>query len=157
MGPRFTAFAQGVLHWPCEALGFGNGTNGILGVAVGPDLGSPLLCDGCAANQHLDQKKALKKPGAKALMKKAAAELRRLAGVLGLFQQDPQAFLSGLRDMRVRILGLDPEKIEEKIALRGQARKDKDFEKADSIRKELSEQKVVLEDTPQGTLWRVEM
>jgi cysteinyl-tRNA synthetase len=110
-----------------------------------------------ATNDHLAAKKSRKKAGSRALMKKAAAELRRLGGVLGLFGQDPGAYLAALRDMRVRLKKLDPAEIEKKIGERAEARKNKDFEKADAIRAELEESGVILEDTPEGTLWRVEM
>lgn len=44
--------------------------------------------------------------------------------------------------------------IEEKIAERQEARKNKDYAKADAIRKELAEQGIILEDTPQGVRWK---
>jgi cysteinyl-tRNA synthetase len=52
-------------------------------------------------------------------------------------------------------LTISPEEIERLIAERAQARKNKDWARADEIRKELSEMCVTLEDTPQGTIWRV--
>jgi cysteinyl-tRNA synthetase len=108
-------------------------------------------------NQHLSDKKALKKPGAKALAKQSAAILRRLGAIFGLFQQDPAAYLTGLRDLRVRLLNLDPAAIAAQIQARADARAAKDFAQADAIRAALAEKKVILEDTPAGTVWRVEM
>ena len=47
---------------------------------------------------------------------------------------------------------LDAE-IEKLIALRQQARRNKDFAKADKIRDQLKEMGIKLEDTPQGVKW----
>ena len=40
------------------------------------------------------------------------------------------------------------------IAERNQARKDKNFARSDEIRDQLKDQGIILEDTPQGTRWR---
>ena len=45
--------------------------------------------------------------------------------------------------------------IEEQIALRTAAKKDKDYAKADGIRAALLEQGVILEDTAQGTTFKL--
>ena len=45
--------------------------------------------------------------------------------------------------------------ITERIAARAQARKSKDFKAADAIRAELASRGVEIEDTPQGTKWRM--
>ncbi len=45
--------------------------------------------------------------------------------------------------------------VEERIAARAQARKSKDFKAADAIRAELRARGIEIEDTPQGTKWRV--
>ena len=47
---------------------------------------------------------------------------------------------------------LDTE-VEELIAKRTEARKNKDFKTADAIRDQLKEMGIVLEDTPQGVKW----
>jgi cysteinyl-tRNA synthetase len=78
----------------------------------------------------------------------AAAELKRLGGVLGLLQRDPQAFLQA---------GAGPESdawVGERIAARQAARQRKDFKEADDIRKDLLDKGIVLEDSGTSTTWR---
>ncbi|MDX1646410.1 MAG: cysteine--tRNA ligase [Longimicrobiales bacterium] len=45
--------------------------------------------------------------------------------------------------------------VEEKIEERAQARAERDFARADAIRDQLAERKIVLEDGPEGTKWKV--
>ncbi|WVU11135.1 cysteine--tRNA ligase [Natranaerobius thermophilus JW/NM-WN-LF] len=47
-----------------------------------------------------------------------------------------------------------PEEIEQKIQEREQARKQKDFQRADAIRDELRDRGIILEDTPEGVRWK---
>jgi cysteinyl-tRNA synthetase len=54
-------------------------------------------------------------------------------------------------------LKISPAEIDRLIAARTQARKNKDFAQADNIRKQLAELDILLEDTPQGTIWRVKV
>ncbi|MBW5852828.1 cysteine--tRNA ligase [Yersinia enterocolitica] len=79
-----------------------------------------------------------------------AAELRKLAHVLGLLEQDPELFLQSGAQMD------DDEvaKIEALIKQRNDARSSKDWALADSARDQLNELGIVLEDGPQGTTWR---
>jgi cysteinyl-tRNA synthetase len=78
-----------------------------------------------------------------------AAELRALAGVLGLLEQDPETYLRGDGDT-----GLADAEIEGLIEARAAARKSRDFAEADRIRDQLSEAGVQLEDGAGGTTWR---
>ncbi len=81
------------------------------------------------------------------------AELKRLGAILGLLQDDPEAWLKG------GVGGgseLSDEQIEALIQQRLEARKAKNWAEADRIRDELKAQGIVLEDTPQGTSWRRE-
>jgi len=75
--------------------------------------------------------------------------LRRLGGVLGLLQTDPQQFLQGGQD-EASSGGLD---IEALIAERAAAKAAKNFARADEIRQELLAVGVVLKDSPTGTTW----
>ena len=80
-----------------------------------------------------------------------AVELRRLGGVLGILQDNPEAYLRGAAGDTP---ALDDEAVETLIQARMDARKNKDWAEADRIRDELKEFGVVLEDGPQGTSWR---
>ncbi|AWL12411.1 Cysteine--tRNA ligase [Saliniradius amylolyticus] len=79
-----------------------------------------------------------------------AALLRHLGGVLGLLQQDPSRYLQSSTDSDDDEVAV----IESLIAKRAQARADKDWAAADEARDALTEMGIVLEDGPQGTIWR---
>ncbi|ADH97640.1 cysteine--tRNA ligase [Salisediminibacterium selenitireducens] len=69
-----------------------------------------------------------------------------------LKQFDDMAFVLGIAVKRQAEL-LD-EDVEQLIEERIQARKDRDFARADEIRDSLKDQGIILEDTPQGTRWK---
>ncbi len=76
------------------------------------------------------------------------ARLRELGAVLGILQQDPDAFLKGDEaDEEVA-------EIERLIAERNQARADKNWAAADAARNRLTEMGIVLEDSAGKTSWR---
>jgi cysteinyl-tRNA synthetase len=75
-----------------------------------------------------------------------AVLLRGLGRVLGILQRDARAFLR-------RGPGIDDATIDARIAARTAAKKARRFDEADAIRRELAEQGVELQDTPQGTTW----
>lgn len=79
-----------------------------------------------------------------------AAELRKLAKVLGLLQQEPEQFLQG----GAQADDSEVAEIEALIKQRNDARAAKDWALADAARDRLNEMNIVLEDGPQGTSWR---
>jgi len=80
-----------------------------------------------------------------------ARQLKALAGVLGLLQRSPQAFLQAGSPADG---SLDEAAIEDAIARRSAAKKAKNFAEADAIRAGLLAAGVVLEDKADGTTWR---
>jgi cysteinyl-tRNA synthetase len=73
-------------------------------------------------------------------------QFRSMTGVLGIVQQDAEAwFKSG---------DVDSEYIEALINERSAAKKSRDFSRADAIRDQLSAEGIILEDSPTGTTWK---
>ena len=78
-----------------------------------------------------------------------AALLVKLGGILGILQGDAEAFLQSGSDV-------DEVWIEEMIQKRADAKKARDFAEADRVRQELAEQGIILQDSREGTTWRIE-
>ncbi|WP_298189723.1 cysteine--tRNA ligase [uncultured Pseudomonas sp.] len=79
-----------------------------------------------------------------------AARLQELAGVLGVLQLEPEAFLQAGAAGKV-----DAAEVEALIAARLQARAEKNWAESDRIRDQLTAMGVVLEDGKGATTWRL--
>ena len=82
-----------------------------------------------------------------------AAQLKALAGILGLLQRDPSAFLQAVPasdDGEAEPAA----RVQAAIEARAQAKRDKNYVEADRIRQSLAAEGIALEDTPAGTVWR---
>jgi cysteinyl-tRNA synthetase len=78
-----------------------------------------------------------------------------LSAELGLGAQDPDVFLARLRARRAAARGIREEYVEAKIRERHEARRAKDFARADRVRDELVGMGIELMDGPGGTTWRI--
>jgi len=78
-----------------------------------------------------------------------------LGEVLGLFAQSPRAFFEERRRKRLQALPISLEEIERLVAERAEARRRKDWARADRIRDQLASYGIRLQDTPEGTRWDV--
>ena len=81
--------------------------------------------------------------------------LKSAGKVIGLFSRTPEQFQKEIFALKNEEKGLDTAKIESLIADRTHARTTKDWAKADQCRDELTQMGVVLEDTADGTLWKL--
>jgi len=78
---------------------------------------------------------------------KAAIErFRAMTEILGIVQQNPEAWFRGG--------DADAQRIEALIAERNEARKKRDFARADAIRDQLAAEGIILEDGAGGTTWK---
>lgn len=82
---------------------------------------------------------------------KLASVLKHLGYVLGILQQDPSAYLQSNAKSQDQE---DVAQIEALIEERKNAKKNKDWAKADEVRNKLQEMGIIIEDTPKGTTWR---
>ena len=78
-----------------------------------------------------------------------AATLRRLAGILGLLEQDPETFLKKNYFEYYN----ENESIDALIQQRNNARKNSQWVQADEARNKLTAMSIIIEDGPQGTIW----
>tara|TARA_Y100001934_G_scaffold128227_2_gene155736 strand:+ start:92169 stop:93542 length:1374 start_codon:yes stop_codon:yes gene_type:complete len=124
-----------------------NGENLDVGVsdALNDDLNTPLALSVLHAklrylnNSNGEQRNA------------AAVDLRRAAKVLGLLEQNPEDWFRWAPPDQA---ALDDEQIKLLIVRRSEARAKKDFAESDRIRNELIDAGIILEDKPDGTIWR---
>ncbi len=75
--------------------------------------------------------------------------------ILGLFSKTPQNFEKELFEIKNQNLNLNVEKIEKLITDRNSARQAKNWAEADRCRDELIQIGILIEDTPNGTEWKL--
>jgi cysteinyl-tRNA synthetase len=106
-------------------------------------------------NAFLSDAKAAKSDEGRNVLALAEKTIKEVGYVLGLFQEDPELYFQRDRERETRKRGIDPAEIEQLIAERWAARAEKNWQRADEIRKILAEKGIVLKDTPTGTTWKV--
>jgi cysteinyl-tRNA synthetase len=101
-------------------------------------------------------RKNLKGPAAH-LARMAAGEMSNQCNTLGLLMLEPEVFLDQQRKLKLKTTGISEQELNDLIALRHKARQEKNFAEADRIRLELETKRIQLEDSPDGTKWRVSL
>ncbi len=106
-----------------------------------------------ATNRLAGTKKAFQR--AAAVMASALPAFELVGEVLGVGAMAPVEFFEEMRVKRLAAAGVARERVEALLVQRGQARADRDWAAADTIRDQLDELNVVVMDTPEGTTWRI--
>ncbi len=81
-------------------------------------------------------------------------DVLEIGNILGLFRQSPKSYFEQKRQKGLEREAINPEMIERMVRERTEARKSKDWARADKIRDELLEMKIILEDRADGTVWK---
>ena len=140
-------FYNGLKGLPLAEPGGGDEFVARFGAAMDDDFNSP---EACAVLFEMIREVNRLRETDLAAAAALAARLKELAGVLGVLQLEPEAFLQAGAAGKV-----DAAEIERLIAARLQARADKNWAESDRIRDQLTAMGVVLEDGKGGTTWRL--
>ena len=87
------------------------------------------------------------------ILRKILKNVHEVYSVLGLFDQNPDEYITKLKNKYLKELNIDEENIKQEIEKRAKAKQNKDFEKADKIRNDLEAKGIILKDSKEGTLW----
>lgn len=112
--------------------------------ALEDDLNSPR-----AMAELFSHAKTLNKSTDEGERKKLAAEILAAGDLLGILQSDAESWFAGSADGE-----LAADEIEVLLKQRDEARANRDFAAADSIRDKLADAGITIEDGPDGTRWR---
>ncbi len=81
-------------------------------------------------------------------------DILKMGDILGVLTESPAAYFDRQRAEGIEKESIDPADIEKLIQARIDARKEKDWKTADRIRDQLAERNIILEDRPEGTIWK---
>lgn len=87
-------------------------------------------------------------------IKSGHSDILAIGNILGILTQSPKAYFERKRQQGIKKESIDPGLIEKMIQERTEARKSKNWARADKIRDELLEMNIILEDRPDGTVWK---
>ena len=106
-------------------------------------------------NRVLEDKTLRGKDGTKAFLEQVSAEVKIWSQILGVFALEPADILLELRNLNAKRMNIDVQNVEDLLAQRLEAKKNKDFAKADSIRDTLTAMHVEVRDTQNGQVWAI--
>ncbi len=82
------------------------------------------------------------------------SDLKKMGEILGILSQPPTVYFKGKKEAGLAGGNIDPAMIDQLVMERTQARKDKNFARADEIRAQLDGMNIILEDGADGTTWK---
>jgi cysteinyl-tRNA synthetase len=106
-------------------------------------------------NSLMDMSKSHPTEEIATLLKRGLDHLSNIGWVLGLFRDHPASYIDRQKKEGIHKLGIPEEEILKSIEERNRNRKEKNYKRADEIRNDLLAKGIILEDTPDGTLWKI--
>jgi cysteinyl-tRNA synthetase len=85
----------------------------------------------------------------------ARVDIQKIGEILGILNENPEKYFKTKKTAAIQEEAIDAIWVEEMIQARKNARKEKDWAKADQIRQELEKMNIILEDRPDGTIWKI--
>jgi len=107
-------------------------------------------------NRYISDKRGFdRSPSSISILKYGRETLKEIGSVLGLFNTDPENYFEKQRLKGISEIEIDEKEILSLIEERVKARSEKNWTLADDIRNHLSEKGIILEDKPEGTIWKI--
>ncbi|HPD61719.1 MAG TPA: cysteine--tRNA ligase, partial [Thermodesulfobacteriota bacterium] len=106
-------------------------------------------------NRFLSDPEFKKTNFARSILALARKAFSKIGTVLGLFQVKPLEFLALLKNQKLSNLDIPVDEIEKLIEERDQARREKNWGRADEIRAFLLKKNIILEDGRGKTTWKI--
>jgi len=85
----------------------------------------------------------------------ARVDIQKMGEILGILHENPENYFKTKKTAAIKEEAIDAIQVEEMIQARKNARKEKDWAKADQIRLELEKMNIIIEDRPDGTIWKI--
>ncbi len=119
-------------------------------------LGIGILFDAVRnINRLLDENKNSFSQDAEDKVRSGRADILKMGAILGILNESPEDYFAKKRSTELEEKLIDSEMIDKMIKERIEARKAKDWARADQIRKQFGEMNIIIEDRPEGTVWKV--
>jgi cysteinyl-tRNA synthetase len=107
-------------------------------------------------NRFMDGLTGPSSPEVSNMLLTAKETLVKIGNLLGILTCDPKEFFEQ-KKLKTFVEGqIDEPTIEKLIAERAEARKNKDWTRADQIRDQLAAMNIVIKDRPEGTVWKAQ-
>ena len=106
-------------------------------------------------NRLLDECKNRLSTDTRTTLQSAYIDILKMGNIMGFLVETPETYFEDKRYKGLERDSIDQAIIEKMIEERTDARKAKDWAKADQIRKELGKKNIILEDRSEGTIWKV--
>jgi len=106
-------------------------------------------------NRLLDENKNSFSQDAEDKIDSGRTDILKMGAILGILNESPEDYSAKKRSTGLEKKSIDSEIIDKMIKERIEARKAKNWAMADQIRKQLEEINIIIEDSPEGTVWKI--